>query len=154
MKTVQLSKKNVQTMRSINALFGQVFDDEESYSSKKPSTHYLESLLSSPSFIALAVLDGETVVGALVAYELIKFEQERSEIYIYDLAVASTHRRVGVATTLIETLRQIATERGACVIFVQADKGDEDKPAIELYSKLGHIEDVFHFDISVPVKPN
>jgi aminoglycoside 3-N-acetyltransferase I len=34
---------------------------------------------------------------------------------------------------------------------VQADHGDD--PAIKLYSKLGHREDVLHFDIAVPGKP-
>lgn len=149
---VQLNKHDVRLMRSINALFAQVFDDEESYSSKKPSTAYLEELLANPNFIALAAQDGQEVVGALAAYELVKFEQERSEIYIYDLAVSPSHRRSGVATGLIEALRVIAAHRGAYVIFVQADKGEEDIPAIELYSKLGSIEDIFHFDISVPVK--
>jgi aminoglycoside 3-N-acetyltransferase I len=40
------------------------------------------------SFVALVALDGPAVVGALAGYELPKFEQERSEFYIYDLAVA------------------------------------------------------------------
>ena len=76
-----------------------------------------------------------------------KFEQERSEIYIYDLAVAATHRRTGIATALIEALTTIAAERGAYVIFVQADP--VDAPAVALYSKLGKGEDVLHFDIAV-----
>ncbi len=83
----------------------------------------------------------------MTAYELQKFEQERSEIYIYDLAVAESHRRRGVATALIGALKRIAAERGAYVIFVQADLGDE--PAIALYTKLGVREDVLHFDIEV-----
>jgi aminoglycoside 3-N-acetyltransferase I len=36
--------------------------------------------------------------------------------------------------------------RGAWVIYVQADYGDD--PAIALYSKLGTREDVMHFDIA------
>jgi aminoglycoside 3-N-acetyltransferase I len=77
----------------------------------------------------------------------VKFEQERSEIYIYDLAVASEHRRKGVATALITELKLVAAERGAWVIFVQADPPDD--PAVALYTKLGTREDVFHFDIAV-----
>jgi aminoglycoside 3-N-acetyltransferase I len=84
---------------------------------------------------------------ALVAYELEIFEQERSEIYIYDLAVAEENRRQGIATALIAHLGRIATERGAWVIYVQADYGDD--PAIALYTKLGTREDVMHFDIAV-----
>jgi aminoglycoside 3-N-acetyltransferase I len=88
------------------------------------------------------------VVGGLAAYELKKFEQARSEIYIYDLAVAESHRRQGIATALIAELQTIGAARGASVIFVQADHGDD--PAIALYTKLGEREDVLHFDIEVP----
>ncbi len=35
------------------------------------------------------------------------------------------------------------------MIFVQADTGVEDAPAIALYTKLGRREDVLHFDIAV-----
>jgi GNAT superfamily N-acetyltransferase len=59
-------------------------------------------------FIALAAVEGDAVVGGIVAYELEKFEQERSEIYVYDLAVAGPHRRQGIATALIEQLKTIA----------------------------------------------
>jgi len=45
-------------------------------------------------------------------------------------------------------LKPIVAARGAWVIFVQADHGDE--PAIALYSKLGQREDVLHFDIDTP----
>ncbi|HXW72601.1 MAG TPA: GNAT family N-acetyltransferase, partial [Methylocella sp.] len=62
-------------------------------------------------------------------------------------AVAETHRRRGIATALIERLREIAAQRGASVIYVQADSGDG--PAIALYEKLGVREEVLHFDIKV-----
>jgi aminoglycoside 3-N-acetyltransferase I len=86
-------------------------------------------------------------VGGIAAYELKKFEQERSEIYIYDLAVAALHRREGIATALIAELRKIAAGRGAYVIFVQADR--RDAPAIALYTKLGTRKDALHFDIPI-----
>ena len=43
------------------------------------------------------------------------------------------------------TLKAIARTRGAYVIYVQADRGDD--AAIALYEKLGVREDVLHFDI-------
>jgi aminoglycoside 3-N-acetyltransferase I len=135
-------------MHPLLTMFGEAFADVETYGEARPSVEYFERLLGNGSFIALAALHDDEVVGGLAAYELHKFEQERSEIYIYDLAVASDHRRQGIATALIQELRRIATERGAYVIFVQADLGDE--PAIALYTKLGVREDVLHFDIEVP----
>src|SRR5207244_13487719 len=110
-------------------------------------TDYLERLLGSKPFIALAALKDDTVVGGLTAYELQKPERERIEIYIYDLAVATAHRRQGIATALIEELKTIAATRGAYVIFVQADCGDA--PAVALYSKLGTRAEVLHFDIKI-----
>ena len=126
-------------------LFGEVFDDHTTYGTKRPAPAYIDTLLGNPSFVGLVALDGERVVGALAAYELPKFEQARSEFYIYDLAVAETHRRKGIATDLIEAIREIARSRGGWVVMVQADHGD-DAP-IALYSKLGRREDVLHFDI-------
>jgi len=119
----------------------------ETYGRKRASDAYLERLLGSDYFIALAALKGGEVVGGIAAYELRKFEQERSEIYIYDLAVAAEHRRQGIATALILELKNIAAARGSHVIFVQADL--VDGPAIALYTKLGTREDVLHFDIPV-----
>jgi aminoglycoside 3-N-acetyltransferase I len=132
----------------LNTLFSNAFEDPETYASEPPNDAYLEGLLGKEHIIPLvAVADGE-VVGGLVAYELDKFEKMRREIYIFDLAVAEAHRRSGIATALIERLREIAAERGAWVVYVQADYGDE--PAIALYTKLGTREDVMHFDIAVP----
>jgi aminoglycoside 3-N-acetyltransferase I len=141
----KLELGDAELFRSLNAMFGEAFGDAEAYGAAPPSDAYLETLLAKPHVIPIVALSEGEVVGGLVAYELDKFEQSRSEIYIYDLAVAEAHRRQGIATALIERLREIAAERGAWVIYVQADLGDE--PAIALYTKLGRREDVLHFDI-------
>ena len=145
----QLGPGDVPLMKAMLTTFGKAFNDLETYTANPPGDEYLESLLSGDSFIALAALKHGEVVGGIAAYELKKFEQEHSEIYIYDLAVASGYRREGIATHLIKTLRKLAVSRGVSVIFVQADTGIEDEPAIALYTKLGKREKVLHFDIDV-----
>jgi aminoglycoside 3-N-acetyltransferase I len=145
----QLAADDERLMRALLSVFSEAFDDADTYGAKRPAPAYLRQLLASDYFIALVARDESEVIGGLAAYELRKFEQERSEIYIYDLAVAAAHRRRGVATALIRALQRIASECGAHVIFVQADR--PDAPAIALYSKLGLREDVLHFDI--PVRP-
>lgn len=145
----QLGPDDVALMEALSTMFGEAFGDMETYAQNRPSASYLRRLLGSEYFIALAAMKGDAVIGGLVAYELQKFEQERSEIYIYDLAVDSAHRREGIATALIIELQRIAAARGAYVIYVQADTGIEDAPAIALYTKLGTREDVLHFDIPV-----
>jgi len=142
-----LGARDLALMDGVLSMFGEAFAAVETYGAARPSAEYLRHLLGSDSFIALAATKGDDVVGGLAAYELRKFERERSEIYIYDLAVALPHRRQGIATALIQELQRIAAARGAYVIFVQADHGDD--AAIALYAKLGTREDVLHFDIPV-----
>jgi aminoglycoside 3-N-acetyltransferase I len=142
----QLAVSDVSILKALLGVFGEAFGEPDTYQGAVPSDAYLTALLAKPHFIALAALQGQDVVGGLVAYELEKFEQARSEIYIYDLAVREDHRRRHVATDSIGALAVIAKARGADVIFVQADRGDD--PAIRLYESLGTRQDVHHFDIS------
>lgn len=146
-----LASDDLSILRDMLALFSEAFEDPVSYQSKPPSDAYLTKLLASDTFLAVAAVTDGQVVGGLVGYVLHKFEQERSEFYIYDLAVAESFRRQGIATAMIEALKSEAAARGIYVIFVQADYGDD--PAIELYTKLGRREDVMHFDILPAEKP-
>lgn len=141
-----LGEGDVASLRAMLAMFGQAFADVPTYSARQPDDAYLKRLLSCDTFVAVAAFAAGEVIGGIAAYVLPKFEQARSELYIYDLAVDEAHRRRGVATALIGALQRLAAQRGIYVIFVQADHGDD--PAIALYTKLGVREDVLHFDIA------
>ena len=141
-----LTASDVPRLRQMLGLFGEAFHDRETYTARQPSDDYLRALLVRDTFIAVAAICGSELVGGLAAYVLPKFEQARSEVYIYDLATHDAYRRRGVATGMIQVLKSIAVTKGARGIFVQADYGDD--PAVQLYTKLGEREDVMHFDIS------
>lgn len=126
-------------------VFADAFDEAATFFSAPPTDAYFEKLLSNAHFVMLVARINGTVVGALAAYELVKYERQRSEFYIYDLAVAEPFRRRGIARTLIEALKPIAKSAGAWVIFVQADR--EDEPAVALYRSIGIEEAPLHFDI-------
>lgn len=143
----RLTSADVSLMKGLLEVFGKAFDQIETYQNAVPSDEYLSKLLGKPHFIAVVGLSDERVVGGLAAYVLEKFEQDRREIYIYDLAVLEEHRRRGIATGMIGELKRIAAELGVYVIFVQADL--QDGPAIALYESLGTKETAHHFDIDV-----
>jgi aminoglycoside 3-N-acetyltransferase I len=147
--TKRLDAADLAAMKALLRLFGEVFDDLDTYQGAVPGDAYLLGLLRDETFFAVAAHDEHgATIGALAAYELKKFEQERSEIYIYDLAVDANHRRKGVATALIRALGEAARRRGAYVMFVQADIGEEDAPANALYRKLASEMIVAnHYDI-------
>lgn len=143
----QLTSDDVGVFKDLLRVFSDAFEDRDTYQGAVPDDGYLRSLLETSHFIVVAALVGGEVVGGLAGYELQKFERDRREIYIYDLAVSTAQRRQGIARGLILELKRLAKQRGAYVIYVQADRGDD--PAIALYESLGTREDVYHFDIVV-----
>lgn len=142
-----LDNQNLNEFRALMSLFSEVFDQKDTYGANQPSDGYVMELLSKKHIIHLVALLNQQVVGGLVAYVLDKFEQERSEVYIYDLAVAAAYRRQGIATKLIEQLSIIARGIGAGIIVVHTEL--ENDPAIKLYNRLGKREAVLLFDIKV-----
>jgi aminoglycoside 3-N-acetyltransferase I len=126
-----------------------VFAEPDTYQSAPPPDDYLRRVLGNTHLVAMAAYDGSQTVGGLVAYELPKLEQARSELYIYDLAVAETHRRRGIATALIGEVCALARAAGAWTVFVQADTIPDDEPARALYRKLACAEiTALNFDIA------
>lgn len=143
-QVVRFGADDVAEMEEANRLFLEVFA-EEAYHGPPAGREYLGRVLADPKFVALVARIDGAMVGALAGYELVKFEAERSEFYIYDLAVLEGYRRRGVATALIEAMKPIARAAGGWMVLVQADP--VDKPAVALYDKLGTRENVLHFDI-------
>ncbi len=142
----RLTAQDLPLARALNVVFGEAFFEPDTYQGATPSDAYLAAVLGRPHVVVLVALDGERVVGGLVAYVLEKLEQARSEVYLYDLAVAATVRRRGIARRLIAELQAIAGRSGAWVVFVQADPGDE--AAEKLYESLGTREAVYHYDLA------
>src|SRR5690606_29152851 len=89
----RLQAGDIARFRAMNLLFGAVFEDPESYTAAPPSDEYVEALLRRDGVFLLVAIEQGEIIGALVGYELVKFEQARSEIYLYDLAIAEAHRR-------------------------------------------------------------
>jgi aminoglycoside 3-N-acetyltransferase I len=94
----------------------------------------------------LAALSGSEVIGGLGAYELKKFEQERSELFIYDLAIHEDFRRRGVATALIEEAKSWALSRGIHLVFIQSEF--DDVPASSTYEQFAEPLQANHFEFN------
>lgn len=139
MNSKRLTGNEVELMKQLNTLFATVFTDQENYQNHQPSDEYLSEFLVDNKNIVLVSMIGSEIVGGLVAYCLPKFEQQRKEIYLYDLAVSTDHQRQGIGRELITKLKDVARDMGAYVMFVQADEGDE---AIHFYESLGPDENI------------
>ena len=76
--------------RELLAVFGEVFDEVATYTADQPGDDYI-ARSALPAAVSSLLSRCWTIPSSavLAAYELKKFEQERSEFYIYDLAVAA-----------------------------------------------------------------
>lgn len=129
--------------RVLISLFDQVFEEPT-----RPllSEEALLARLADDRVWVLVAMDHNKVVGGLVGYELPKFETQRSELYLYDLAVASAHQGQGIGRGLIDALITQVESTDIWAVFVQADLGDEVPNA--LYQSYGYEQEkVHHYDL-------
>jgi len=94
-----------------------------------------EGLLADPRTLLLVAFDGERPVGFVLAHELPRRHGDRSKLFVYEVDVAETHRRLGIASALLAQLGELARERGIRIGFVLTDP--DNGPANALYRSAG-----------------
>jgi tRNA (adenine37-N6)-methyltransferase len=99
------------------------------------SDDYIACLLADLRFHAVVAVESSEPVGCITAHDLPMTRQERSESFVYDLAVRQDHQRRGVGRQLVEALVVDASRRGIDVVFVPADNDDDH--ALAFYTSLG-----------------
>jgi GNAT superfamily N-acetyltransferase len=94
-----------------------------------------EALLADPRTLLLAAFDRERPVGFVLAHELPRRHGDRAKLFLYEVDVAESHRRRGIASALLGRLGELARERGIRAGFVLTEPGNG--PANALYRSLG-----------------
>ena len=97
----------------------------------------------------MAAFAGEEVVGGAICYILTKLESVAPEFYLYDIAVSPDWQRLGIATSLINALANLARESGASSLYVETEHASDNIAPIALYSGLGTSQPVLHFDVDL-----
>jgi ribosomal protein S18 acetylase RimI-like enzyme len=94
-----------------------------------------EGLLADPRTLMLVAFDGERPVGFVLAHELPRRHGDRAKLFVYEVDVAESHQRRGIAKALLAQLADLARERGIRIGFVLTDPGNG--PANALYRSAG-----------------
>jgi GNAT superfamily N-acetyltransferase len=89
-----------------------------------------EALLADPRTLLLVALDGERPVGFVLAHELPRRHGDRAKLFVYEVDVAETHRRRGIAAALLGRLGELARERGIRTGFVLTEPGNDAAGAL------------------------
>ena len=103
---VSYERPSLDRMKELLVVFADAFEDHESYQSAIPSDEYLNGLLAREDFIPLVAVEDDKVVGGLVMFCRSSSSSGR-DLYLRP-AVDEPYRRQGIATGLINKLREIA----------------------------------------------
>jgi ribosomal protein S18 acetylase RimI-like enzyme len=94
-----------------------------------------EALLADPRTLMLVAFDGRQPVGLVLAHVLPRRHGDRSKLFVYEVDVAESHRRRGIASALLARLAELARERGIGGGFVLSEP--DNGPANALYRDAG-----------------
>ncbi len=98
-----------------------------------------EGLLADPRTLMLAAFAGERAVGFVLAHELPRRHGDPANLFVYEVDVAESHQRQGVASALLARLAELARERGIRTGFVLT--APDNGPANALYRSAGGATD-------------
>ncbi len=100
-----------------------------------PSDEYLRMLLLKNEFHVLVALQNNCFAGGLTAYELPMYKEEINEMFLYEIAVVPEYRQMGVAKSLIESLKDICINRHIKEMYVGTSTDND--AAVKLYKSGG-----------------
>jgi len=99
----------------------------------------IDSFLDNPqNYILVAYWHG-TAVGLLLGYTLERPETKRPMLFLYEMEVLETQRRLGIGRALVEAFKGIAKKLNASELFLMTNTSNV--PAVRLYKSTGGIED-------------
>jgi tRNA-Thr(GGU) m(6)t(6)A37 methyltransferase TsaA len=122
---------DVQRARAAFEMMHNVFDEDGDVLTDS----YVTGLLANESFWAIGAFEAGEAIGCITGHELAMTRHERTELFIYDLAVRVDDQRRGIGRQLVNALVTSAAGRGIDVVFVPAD--DDDIHALDFYASLG-----------------
>jgi aminoglycoside 3-N-acetyltransferase I len=108
-----------------------------------PREKYLSKILHKKSFHTYVALVNDKVVGGLTAYEMDMFDTEETEMFLFEIGVNKAVRQQGIATALIEALKQTCLKKHITTIFVATSIDNEI--AKQLYANTGGALEVTSF---------
>lgn len=131
----KIRKLDTKDLKLANELFLQFQDDDGVEKPTSASEEYIAKLLATDDFHVVVAIENGKVIGGLTAYELSGYKDEEAEMFLYELGVEEAFRRKGIATALIDYLKETCLEKEIEEMFVDALANN--LPAVKLYENTG-----------------
>lgn len=93
---------------------------------------YLQDFADAAKFVGYVAIDGQTVIGAILAHE--KIWWNNAEVFIDEMFVLPQYQGQGIGTALLKTLEAYVKERGLAGFTLTTNRY---APAPDFYKKNG-----------------
>ncbi len=97
----------------------------------------IEKFLSNENNYLIAYIENDKILGFVLAYTLQRYDGRAEMLYLHEIDVAETHRKQGIATKLMNELKEIKDKNGYDKIFLVTNKSND--AAISLYESMGGV---------------
>lgn len=98
---------------------------------------HVTKLLQEETTFVIAAIDDEEPVGFLIAYLLTRLAENRPMMLFYEIEVAESHRRKGIARQMIEKLQEMCRENSVLKMWVLTE--ESNPAAMRLYEATGGV---------------
>jgi len=121
----RMSNVDLRAIEQVNADFN---DDEWSVERSM-------EFVSDPNNILIAAKAAERIVGLLIAHRLARLDSQRAQVLLYEIDVHPDFRQRGIASAMVERLKEVARQMGAFEVWVVTNTSNE--AAMQLYRSTG-----------------
>ena len=143
LRRVKAVRAGVAHLREITLLFDAYRRFYEQRSDRVAARKFLRRRLARNESVVFLAMDGKAAVGFVQLYPSFDSVTMRSVWILYDLFVAPSARRRGVAKLLMKRAWEFAVETGAKRLMLET--AVSNRPARKLYESLGWRRDkAFH----------
>lgn len=97
----------------------------------------VEKFLSNENNYLIAYIENAKILGFVLAYTLQRYDGRGEMLYLHEIDVVETHRKQGIATKLMNEIKEFKDKNGFDKIFLVTNKSNE--AAVSLYESTGGV---------------
>lgn len=112
----------------------QLKPSEERHGVDASAEHMRRLLARDANYLYVASVDTQPV-GFLLAYRFPRADRDQDMIYLYEIGVLPEHRRRGIGTKMIQSLKEECRNRNVMEVWVGTEA--DNVPARALYESTG-----------------
>lgn len=141
---MRIEKAELKHLPSLGTVFNDYRVHFKQPSDREKSRAFIEERIRDNSAVVFLAIDNETgeCMGFTLLYPVFSSLKTTRTWTLNDMYISEKYRKFGVATKLLERVKELAVESAAAWIMLKT--GEENLKAQALYEKFGFVKDEEH----------